>query len=159
MDAITIRPATQDDVTTIGALWEKLAIHHQTLDPRLPKPAQGGDELYAHRIGSQLGDAYHRILVAEVNGELVGYVLGMIADYMPDIFIAESTGFLADIFVDEAHRGAGIGKKLVSELQAWFKSRGIVTMEWYVAAHNTAAKAFWEHIGGKDLIIRMRLDL
>ncbi len=159
MDDITIRPATSADVMTIGALWERLASHHQILDPRLPKPANGGDELYAHRIGSQLDDAYHRILVAEYNGELVGYVLGMIANYMPDIFIAESIGFLADIFVNEAHRGVGIGKKLVSELQAWFKSRGIVTMEWSVAAHNTSAKAFWEHIGGKDLIIWMRLDL
>ncbi|HRF96020.1 MAG TPA: GNAT family N-acetyltransferase, partial [Aggregatilineales bacterium] len=68
-----------------------------------------GDELYANRIGSQLDDTYHQVLVADYHGQLVGYVLGMIADYMPDIFVAESTGFLADIFVDEEHRGAGVG--------------------------------------------------
>ncbi|MDX2077967.1 MAG: GNAT family N-acetyltransferase [bacterium] len=159
MDDIIIRPATQADITAIGGLWKKLADHHQALDPRLPKPARFGDELYANRIGSQLDDAYHQVLVADYHEQIVGYVLGMIADYMPDIFVAESTGFLADIFVDEAHRGTGVGKKLVLALQAWFKSRGIVTMEWYVAAQNTSAKAFWEHIGGKNLIIRMRLDL
>ncbi|MCL4256632.1 MAG: GNAT family N-acetyltransferase, partial [Anaerolineae bacterium] len=123
------------------------------------KPATDGGELYANRMASLLDDSYHQLLVADHNGQLVGFVLGMIADYMPEIFLPETTGFLADIFVDEIYRGVGVGKKLVSGLSAWFKSRGIMTMEWYVASENAPARAFWEHIGGKSLIIRMQLTL
>ncbi len=159
MDDVIIRPAKQADVNAIGKLWKKLADYHQTLDVRLPQPASNGDDLYAQRLESQLDDPYHQVLVAEANGQLVGYVLGMIADYMADVFLPESTGFLADIFVDEMYRGTGVGKKLVLALGMWFKSRGIGTMEWYVASENASAKQFWEHIGGKELIIRMRLDL
>ena len=159
VDEVIIRPADQADITAIGQLWHKLATHHQQLDERLPKPAFDGGELYAKRMASLLEDAYHQILVADHNGQLVGFVLGMIADYMPEIFLPETTGFLADIFVDETYRGAGVGKKLVSALSVWFKSRGIMTMEWYVASENAPARAFWEHIGGKSLIIRMQLTL
>jgi ribosomal protein S18 acetylase RimI-like enzyme len=159
MDDIIIRPATETDVNQIGILWKKLADYHQIRDARLPKPAQNGAILYAQRIESQLDDPYHHVLVAEAQGQIVGYVLGMIADYMADVFLPESTGFLADIFVDEAYRGAGVGKKLVSTLGLWFKSRGIGTMEWYVASENPAAQAFWQAVGGKELIIRMRLNL
>lgn len=159
MDEVIIRPAKQADVNAIGKLWKKLADYHQILDARLPQPASNGDDLYAQRLESQLDDPYHQVLVAEANGQIVGYVLGMIADYMADVFLPESTGFLADIFVDETYRGAGVGKKLVLALGMWFKSRGIGTMEWYVASKNASAKQFWEHIGGKELIIRMRLNL
>lgn len=146
-------------MTPIGRLWHKLAIYHQQLDERLPKPASDGDVLYANRMMSLLNDPYHQLLVAEHDGLLVGFVLGMIADYMSDIFLPETTGFLADIFVDEAYRGVGVGTKLVSELSLWFKSRGVTSMEWYVASANAPARAFWEHLGGKSLIIRMHLKL
>lgn len=159
MDDIIIRPAIQADVKAIGVLWQKLAIHHQQLDSRLPKSAPDGDVLYASRIASLIEDPYHRVLVAEHNHQLIGYVFGMIADYMQDIFLPEVTGFLADIFVDEAYRGAGVGKRLVLAFAEWLKSRGIATMEWYVAAENASARAFWEHIGGKNLIIRMQMEL
>lgn len=159
MDAIIIRPATEADINAIGKLWEKLAGYHSSLDPRLPKPAHHGATLYAQRIHDQLDDAYSQVLVADYNGTLIGYVVGFIADYMPDVFLAESHGFLADIFVESDYRGAGIGKQLVENLRHWFKTRGITTMEWYVASENLPAYAFWQSLGGKNFIIRMRIEL
>jgi hypothetical protein len=32
-------------------------------------------------------------------------------------------------------------------------------MEWYVAARNEAARQFWLAVGGRDVMIRMRLEL
>ena len=41
----------------------------------------------------------------------------------------------------------------------WFRSRGIQHMEWYVAARNRDGRTFWESLGGRDIMVRMRMEL
>ena len=154
-----IRRATEADVDAIGALWEKLALYHCALDPDLPQPADNGGALYAQRIRSRLNDSHTRVLVAEVDGQVVGFVLGVLVDYVPEMFRQQMGGFLADIYVDDAHRTRGIGRALVDKLAEWFRAHGIDYYEWYVAANNPTARAFWAAQGGRDLMIRMRKRL
>lgn len=151
-----IRPARVEDAEPIGQLWAKLATYHTTLDPDLPLPAANGAQLYARRIANRLDDKYTHTLVAEENGAIVGYVLGVLIDFMPEMFQAEHGGFLADIYVDEAYRGRGIGRALVEALTQWFRQNEVRYFEWYVAERNTSGRAFWEAMGGRNLMLRMR---
>jgi ribosomal protein S18 acetylase RimI-like enzyme len=129
------------------------------MDADLPQAAEDGNEIYAHHIRQQILNPYTHVLVAEDQGEVIGYVLGLIVHDSPDMFQHDPSGFLADIFIQEAYRGCGIGRQLVNALQAWFKSRGVSYMEWYVAAQNEPAKAFWMAIGGREIMIRMQVKL
>jgi ribosomal protein S18 acetylase RimI-like enzyme len=155
---MTIRPATAGDAAEIGKLWEKLVAYHQALDDDLPRAARDGDRLYARSIANRLHDSHTRVLVAEENDKVVGYVLGVVVDLVPDMFEQEDGGFLADIYVEENYRGRGIGRALVEALADWFK-QGLHHFEWHVAANNPSGLAFWRAIGGRDLMIRMRTDL
>lgn len=159
MDDLVIRPATGDDADAIAALWQQLVDHHHGLDAALPTATRDGPKRYADRVKHQLDDSFTHIIVAEQAGEIAGYVLGMVVDLLPDMFQGKMTGFLADIYVDESLRQRGVGRALVDELASWFKSRGVEQMEWYVASRNAAGRAFWENLGGRDVMVRMRLDL
>jgi ribosomal protein S18 acetylase RimI-like enzyme len=154
-----IRRATEADVDAIGALWEKLALYHCALDPELPQPAEKGGQLYAQRIHSRLNDHHTRVLVAEIDQRVVGFVLGVLVDYVPEMFQQQMGGFLADIYVDEPYRTRGIGRALVDQLAEWFRAHDVDYFEWYVAANNPTARAFWAAQGGRDLMIRMRTRL
>lgn len=159
MDDILVRRATAEDTVQIGELWEALVLFHHKLDPALPKAAKEGGKLYARSLAERVEDSHTGIFVAETNGKLVGFVLGVVADMIPEMFEQKTGGFLADIFVDEQYRKQGVGRRLVEALTGWFRNRGVQQMEWYVAAQNETGRAFWQSIGGKDVMIRMRTDL
>lgn len=159
VDAVVVRPAVEADAEAIGDLWEELVRFHRYLDPDLPGAASKGGQLYARRIVERLNDTHTRTLVAASDGLIVGYVLGVIVDLVPEMFAPENGGFLADIFVLESYRGQGIGRRLVDSLAHWFRSRGVDHMELYVAARNPSGRAFWDAMGARDVMMRMRVDL
>lgn len=154
-----IRPAVTSDAVAIGKLWEKLVAFHQMLDTDMPKATAQGASLYARSLSDRLNDTHTRVYVAEEDGRIVGYVLGVVVDLMPEMFEQEAGGFLADIFVEDAYRGRGIGTALVNALVDWFRENGLNHYEWHVAANNPTALAFWEKVGGRSWQIRMRASI
>jgi len=159
VDDVVIRPATEADAQAIGHLWEKLVSYHHNLDTDLPTATGDGAGIYGRRIANRIEDSHTRALVAEHDGQVIGFALGVIVDMMPEMFEQETGGFLADIFIEDRYRRLGVGRRLVHEIGQWFRSRGIQHMEWYVAARNRAGRDFWESIGGRDIMVRMRMEL
>jgi GNAT superfamily N-acetyltransferase len=154
-----IRSAAQEDLNVIGGLWQSLVAHHMALDAAMPRPASDGAARYADRLAGMLDDPYAQVLVAEADGQVVGYVTAMIAEMRAEMFAEERAGLIADIYVHEAFRGRGIGTALVNAINDWFRLRGAAYVEWFVAAHNEAARGFWQRVGGRDVMVRMRLEL
>lgn len=159
MAEVTIRQVTADDADVIADLWQQLVEYHQQLDRDLPGAAHGGAKRYARRLVQRLDDPYTRAFVAEHDGQVVGFVLGMIVDLMADIFDEEPGGFLADIYVHPEFRQNGVGRLLVAALRDWFRQQRIRHFDWNVAAHNQEGRAFWQAMGGRDVMIRMRADV
>lgn len=159
MSDILVRQARNRDMKAIAAMWSALVAHHKTLDPRLPPASKGGADNYAARLEDRLDDTMTRILVAEVDQRVVGYVLGMVVDLMGEMFEQETCGFVADIYVEPEHRHAGVGRALVEHLMVWFGQRDIRYYEWHVAAQNEAGQAFWRALGGQPVLLRMRADV
>ena len=103
-------------------------------------------------------DAQTHAFVAEVQGAVVGYVLGAIVDLTPDLFEHEDVGFIADIYVEPQHRRRGIARQLFHAICDWFAAQGVRQIEWQVAVANSDARRFWEAVGGRALTMRMRLS-
>ena len=159
VDKIVIRPVAAADAPAIAELWESLVVYHQALDEALPGAAPNGAGRYTKRLLQHLDDDYTRAFVAESDGKIVGFILGMIVDLLPDIFAQEPGGFLADIYVDTNYRRCGIGRSLVESLIRWFREHGVTHFDWHVAAHNPDAVAFWHSMGGREVMFRMRATL
>ena len=154
-----IRLATYEDAATIGQLWLQMIQYHRLLDTAMPEASVDGALQYQRRIESRLTDSSTRILVAEIDGEVIGYVLGMVVDLVPEMFTAMYGGFIADIYVSTDYRRRGIARALVERMALWFLSKGITYFEWHVAYTNKDAVAFWEAIGGRTVMLRMRTDI
>ncbi len=151
-----IRLADEGDAEVIGELWAEMAGYHAQLDAATFRPAANGAELYARRICDRLQDSAARVLVAEQDGAVVGYVCGMIAEMTTEMFLPMRCGFLADVYVAPAYRRRGLGRRLVERLCLWFRDQDVAHFEWQVSAKNRAGLEFWEAIGGETTILRMR---
>jgi len=156
VDEIVIRPAAAADAEAIAAQWSALVAYHKALDPDLPSEAADGKQRYARLLVQRMDDPYTRAFVAESSGRLIGYVLGMIVDLVPDIFAQEPCGFVADIYVEADYRRRGVGRALVKAVLDWFQEKGVPYFDWHVATANTEGIAFWRALGGRDMMLRMR---
>jgi GNAT superfamily N-acetyltransferase len=159
MDDVIIRPAQTVDVESIGRLWGRLVAYHRQLDARMPIAKETGSTFYQQQIRLRLSDPDFRILVAEHNEKIVGYILGALVDSRAEMFHQEKSGHIADIFVAANYRANGIGRRLAKALIGWFRSQEAQQLEWNIAIHNAAAINFWKSLGGSEFMLQMRLDL
>lgn len=56
-------------------------------------------------------------------------------------------GYLYHVTVKKSARGQGLGRKLVQNVTATFRSRGLAKAGLLVFADNDAGISFWEHMG------------
>jgi ribosomal protein S18 acetylase RimI-like enzyme len=154
-----IRLATNDDAQRIGELWLEMVIYHQQFDAVMFRASENGAEYYQRSVLSRLPDPQTRVLVSEVDGKVVGYVLWMIVNITPEMFVPIRSGFLADICVTANYRRHGIGRELVERLVLWFQSQEIPYFEWHVSEKNQNAVRFWKSIGGETTMLRMRTNI
>ena len=157
-----LRPASAADAEAIirlhhDAFHETAAAFYplETLDAWSSPPSEARYERFRQAMlnGEEL------LVVAEVDGQVVGFVLGMVIDLMPDIFDQRPSGFLADIYVEPQVRRQGVGRSLVNALVEWFRQCGIHAFDWHVSSNNSEGIAFWRSIGGRDVMIRMRAEV
>ncbi len=159
MAEIVIRPITKSDADALGEMWLDLVAYHQNLSKDLPAAARGGHHRYVRRVLDRLDDPYTCALIAELDGQVVGFILGMVVDLVPDIFEQPPAGFLADIYVEPIARRLGVGRQLVATLTGWFRQCGVKSYDWHVSSDNAQGIAFWRSVGGRDVMLRMRVDL
>ena len=68
--------------------------------------------------------------------------------------------WLEDLYVDPAHRGSGLGQRLLQALARVCVDRGYRRLEWWVLDWNAPSIGFYESIGAvaQDEWTRFRLD-
>ncbi len=70
-------------------------------------------------------------------------------------------GWVYYLAVDPAHRGAGLGRLLMTAAEAWLKAQGAPKLQLMVRADNAAALGFYERLGleRQDVVVLgRRLD-
>lgn len=98
------------------------------------------------------------LLVTEINGEIVGFMLGKIQKY-PPVYQIEEFGHLLGTFVKEEYRRKRIGEKLTHEMLEWFESKGIKRVELSVDVRNKIGVSAWTKYGFEPLHYRMKKNL
>lgn len=157
--AVTIRPATQADLTAVGRLGALLVRVHHDFDPERFIPATPQTEQgYASFLRTQLDEPNVLILVAEQDGELLGYTYAGIEgiDYMS---LRGPAGVLYDIVVGPAHRGGGVGRKLLDATVLAIKTRGVSQVVLSTAERNESAQRLFAHAGFRRTMVEMTRTL
>jgi ribosomal protein S18 acetylase RimI-like enzyme len=157
MSQVVIRRATQDDVEGILPLWNEMMRYHASLDARF-QAAPGGEERWAEILRDWLQDDDVCVLVAEADGQLVGYIIGMMREN-PPVLLPPTYGLVSDICVDPAWRQRGIGRRLFEALKLWFREKELFIVQLSVAHQNPVSQAFWWAMGCRDYMDRLWLEL
>jgi ribosomal protein S18 acetylase RimI-like enzyme len=152
---VVIRPAALADLPAIGRLGALLIRTHHDFDPnRFIAATAESERLYASFLGSQLDDPETLVLVAERDGEVLGYTYAGVEgyDYMA---LRGPAGALYDIVVDPAHRGHGIGRMLLDATLTALEARGAPRVVLSTAEQNETAQRLFARAGFRRTMIEM----
>jgi ribosomal protein S18 acetylase RimI-like enzyme len=156
---LLIRPAAPADLRAIGRLGALLVRTHHGFDPQrflaaTPQTERG----YGSFLGSQLEEPDIVILVAEIDGEVVGYTYSGVegTDYMS---LRGPAGVLYDILVDPAHRRQGLGRTLLEATLEVLRIKGAPRVVLSTAEKNEAAQRLFARAGFRRTMIEMTREL
>ena len=133
----TLRGAEPRDVPSIVGLIRELAVFEQLEHLMQATP----ETLQPHLFGPQPAA---EALVAEAGGAVVAFAL-FFRNF--STFLARPGLYLEDLYVQPAHRGAGIGQALLQRLAQLAVERGCGRFEWSVLDWNANAIRFYQRMG------------
>jgi ribosomal protein S18 acetylase RimI-like enzyme len=154
-----VRRATPADLPGIGRLGALLVEEHYDFDPqRFLAVRPGTPAGYASFMNTQLEDPDKAVIVADDNGDVVGYAYAAVEgyDYMA---LRGPAGVLHDVIVDPEHRGRGVGRRLLDASLEFFRSRGVPRVVLSTAEQNEAAQRLFASMGFRRTMIEMTCEL
>ncbi len=141
MAGVTLRLATPGDVPTILGFVKALAAFEHLEDEVQATEADFHASLFGQPAGAEA-------LIAELGGKPAGFAFWF---YNFSTFRGRHGLFVEDIYVDRAHRGSGIGRKIFRFLAQRAMSQGCARMDWDVLNWNSAAIGFYRSLGAFPL--------
>jgi ribosomal protein S18 acetylase RimI-like enzyme len=133
-------------------------VHHD-LDPqRFIAAGPDTEHRYGWFLGTQLEEPNVIILVAEQDGEVIGYTYSGVEgnDYMA---LRGPAGVVYDIVVDPAHRKQGVGQLLLGATLDALKARGSPRVVLSTAERNASAQRLFDRSGFRRTMIEMTREL
>jgi GNAT superfamily N-acetyltransferase len=122
-----------------GAVWKAREARQEPIEERL-------EEL--------LDDPEQRMLVATIDGTVVGYAVVRL-EHLAD---GSVLGVIDDIFVEEGARQVGLGELMINDLMAWCEERKCIGMDAMALPGHRATKNFFEESGftARQLVMHHR---
>jgi len=145
-----IRDYKEDDFDFLSEKQNLLNLFHYELDNDYYRPSSDSKEKYIEYIKSKIDDENFKILIYEIENEIIGYVMGWIME-RPPIYSKRKTGYLSNIYVDERFRNEGIGKKLYFSMEQWFIDKAVDFVEIKADTRNIDTINKFRKYGFKDL--------
>lgn len=133
--------------------------YERALVPRMPPGEKIADDYLADMF-AQCRDYSGRILVAEQDGEIIGYCT-VLADFVSSEIEDGDAEFayVSDLMVLEHHRGSGTGQALISQAQDYARAQGAEYIRIGVLAANTAPRSLYQKDGFKEFAIQLEKQL
>ena len=137
MAAVLIRPVQPGDSGALFEMTRELCDFEELLHEFTSTQTLLHDALFGDSPAAEA-------LVAVIDGSVAGYALwfGTLST-----FTGHRGLYLEDLYVRAAHRGMGIGTKLLQAVAGVAVQQKRVRMEWTVLEWNVAAKEFYKRMG------------
>ncbi|MEC4676556.1 MAG: GNAT family N-acetyltransferase [Nitrospirota bacterium] len=105
------------------------------------------DEKQRRGLTLMINSKKDRIFVAEYRNEVIGMCSVQLL-----ISTAEGSfvGLLEDMVVKKAHRGTGVGRRLITKVEQWSVEQGLTRLQLLGDRNNDPALAFYEKLGWSE---------
>lgn len=134
--------AGPESLDEIKKLWEKLNLLHSTLSAYFADLAlQRTFEARKNELQEKALTGWLRVDLARdrATGQVIGYVVATLSN--------AAAGEIDSIFVEEAYRGKGVGKRLMKRSLSWLDECGARMKSINVAVGNEMAFGFYRKFG------------
>jgi ribosomal protein S18 acetylase RimI-like enzyme len=156
--SVSVRPITPGDVAPVAALAEKLVHLHHAFDPERFFVPDRVAEGYAWWFTKELARDEVVLLVAELDGRLVGYVYARLEERDWNMLL-DAAGAIHDVWVEPEARGHGVARALLAEAAASLRAKGAPRVVLHAAAKNAEAQTLFESLGFRRTMVEMTLEL
>lgn len=147
-DAISIRPATPEDIPLILALIRELAEYERAPEQAVATPELIRRHLFGEGPGAGGRGPIAECLIGAVDGRPEGFAVFF---HNFSTWLGKPGLYLEDLFVRPASRGRGLGAALLRRVAAIGVERGCERMEWAVLDWNTPAIEFYRRLGARAM--------
>lgn len=155
---LTVRRAEKADLERVGEFAGRLVRDHHEADPArffLPERVEQG---YAWWLGRELENPAALVMVAELDGELVGYSYAALSERDWNMLLDEHA-MLHDIFVASNARRQGVGKALLAATLGELAARGSKRVVLSTRQGNESAERLFAGAGFRRTMIEMTLNV
>ena len=152
MEQVTVRPATLDDLDTLLSFEKGIIDTERPFDPTLKD-----GEIHYYDIAQMIKAPNIEVMVAEWGSKIIGSGYARIENPKPYLK-HQKHSFMGFMYVDPAHRGKGVNKKIIEALQKWSVAQGVTEFRLEVYNDNLNAIKAYEKIGFSKLMIYMRME-
>lgn len=153
MENIITRKATLNDLETLRRFEQGVISAERPFDPTLKK-----GHINYYDLEYMIDAPHIELIVAELNGELVGSGYARIED-AKHYLQHDQHSYLGFMYVEPQHRGKGINKIIIDALKKWSLSQNITELRLDVYHDNSPAIKAYEKVGFRKHMIEMRMGL
>lgn len=155
MNQITIRKATLNDLPTLLQFEQGVIEAERPFDPTLKD-----EKIYYYGdIGEMIVAAHIELLVAELEGKLIGSGYARIEQNTIPKYKFNRYAYLGFMYVLPEFRGQGVNQMILEKLKEWCKSQNVTELQLEVYNDNPSAIRAYEKAGFSKLMVMMRMNL
>jgi GNAT superfamily N-acetyltransferase len=153
MEQIITRKAQLSDLDILLTFEQGIVKAERPFDPTLKE-----GEIHYYDIDKMIMAPDVEVIVAELNGELIGSGYARIVDSKPYLKHSKHC-YLGFMYVKPDHRGKGVNNKVLEVLKQWAVSQGITELKLDVYRDNQPAVKSYEKAGFTPNLMEMRIAL
>lgn len=135
-------------IEMLRELWEKNRRYHEECSEYFKESYRSLQFDERIRFFGGLDPGAVKISVAEEDSECIGYCISTITN---------GAGEIASLHVEEARRGAGIGKELVRQHIQWMQEKSCTVIGVSVSQENESTIGFYQQLGFYPNTLYMQL--
>ena len=155
-----IRPYNSDtDGEQLRACVIELQNFEREIDPRMPSGEEIVDD-YIVAMMFRCRMCEGQVLVADVDGEIAGYVTLLNRVQSDDLDDGNlEFGLVADLLVRKAYRGTGLGRDLMAAAKSAAREHDVRWLRISVMSKNSAARELYASSGFSEIYVELEKDL
>jgi len=152
----TIRRANLTEVNKVVLLWKSFMNDPLAIDEPIPTHEEN-EKKQSQFIGELIREDPQQVLVAEKEGELIGYVAYQVEQKAP-VEMSRKRSFIHDLYVSPSHRGKGVGRSLLQACLNHLKGAGPRQVRIAVWVRNGGAIRLYREMGFNDHLMVMKTE-
>lgn len=153
MDQIIIREAVASDLPLLLVFEQGVIAAERPFDKTL-----GDDPIYYYDLELMLTAPHIHLVVAELDGELIGSGYARIEDAKP-YSRHRQHAYLGFMYTLPSYRGKGVNKRIIETLKDWSRTKNITELRLDVYYANEPAIRAYEKTGFVKHMIEMRTSV